>query len=132
MGNIPSINLNSKYFKIDADRLDVDCLASTAEKKKGIRFSRCYLNQFVDDLCDMDQHDINVHQISVLVDYQTWTNNSDHQWVRNYISMPLDQDLPNYKFASHLGNFAFLYLNCKNEELKDLAHERYLKLLDTL
>jgi len=124
MGNIQSVNLKSEYFQIEAGNL---ALASLEEKKNGLRFSRFYLNQIINDIENMD-----LIEVSALVDYYTWINKNNSTWIRNYVSMPIDLDLSGYKLASQLGNFAFLYLNVEDPGLEESIMERYKKLLKML
>ena len=122
MGNIPSVNLKSEYFQVKAGNL-----ASLEEKKTGIRFSRSYLIQIQKDIGEMS-----LTEVSSLADYYVYINISNLNWIRNYISMPIDQNLSGYKLTSSLGNFALIYLNIIDKALKDLALERYEKLLTFL
>jgi hypothetical protein len=122
MGNIPSVNLKSEYFQVKAGNL-----ASLEEKKTGIRFSRSYLIQIQKDISEMS-----FTEVSSLADYYVYINISNLNWIRNYISMPIDQNLSGYKLTSSLGNFALIYLNIIDKALKDLALERYEKLLTFL
>jgi hypothetical protein len=122
MGNIPSVNLKSEYFQVKAGNL-----ASLEEKKTGIRFSRSYLIQIQKDISEMS-----LTEVSSLADYYVYINISNLNWIRNYISMPIDQNLSGYKLTSSLGNFALIYLNIIDKALKDLALERYEKLLTFL
>jgi hypothetical protein len=124
MGNIQSVNLKSEYFQIEAGNL---ALASLEEKKNGLRFSRFYLNQIINDIENMD-----LIEVSALVDYYTWINKNNSTWIRNYVSMPIDIDLSGYKLASQLGNFAFLYSNVEDPGLEESIMERYKKLLKML
>ena len=121
MGNLPSVDLNSEYFQTGVNNHP----ANRIEKKAGIRYSISYLNSIKSKIPDM-----NIEDVADLVDYVTWTNTEDEEWVRAQLGTPLvnAKDIN----TTSLGNLAYLTLKAPTEELRKEAESKYNELLKFL
>lgn len=124
MGNNMSVDMTSEFFK-----KEINHPASQIEKNYGLRYSVYYLNEIKENIPLMS-----IEEVSEFVDYITWTNSNNENWIRNQLAMPTqidnnDNNDNNYINTSSFGNMAYLHSHAPTEELKILAKKKYDKMI---